>query len=193
MKVRDIMSAAPVTVTPSTPVATAEELLAQQGFTALPVTDHDGNLVGIVTEADFIADRFPGEVKPAARRVEDVMSRPVRSVEADIEIALLARIMLDHRLRSLPVVDRGKLIGVVTRHDFLRVLTRPDHLVAADLLQRLGSFGGPDRWTVDVRGGEATIIDRFDIERDRQVATILAESVPGVVHARCYAARVDQG
>lgn len=193
MKARDIMTASPIAVTPRTPVTTAGELLFQHGFTALPVADDDRNLVGIVTEADFIADRFPGEMKRAGRTVQDVMTHSVRSVDADINIAQLARIMLDQRLRSIPVLEEGKLVGVVTRRDFLRVLARPDQLVAADVLQRLSSFGSAGRWAVDVRDGEATIIDRLDIERDRQVATVLAEGVPGVIRARCYAWDVEHG
>ena len=99
--------------------------------------------------------------------------------------------MLDEHLRSIPVLDRGTLVGVVTRRDFLRVLARPDQLLARDVRHRLDAFGGPDRWIVDVRDGEATVIDRFDSEQDRQVATVLAESVPGVIRARCYVGEIE--
>lgn len=193
MRARDLMSTAVVTATPQTPVTTAEERLTRHGFTALPVVDDSGTLVGIVTEADFVADRFPGEPKPVGRTVGDVMTSSVRSVDVEMDAAQLARIMLDGRLRSIPVLDRGKLVGVVTRRDFLRVLARPDSLVAADVLKRLGSFDSLDRWSVDVRDGEVTILDRFDSERDRQVATVLAEGVPGVIRARCYVWSAERG
>jgi CBS domain-containing protein len=181
-----------VTVTPRIPVTTAEGILTTRGFTSLPVVDDDENLVGIVSEADFVADRFPREPKRVGRTVAEVMTSPVRSVDVEMDAAQLARIMVDERLRSIPVLDRRRLAGIVTRRDFVRVLARSDERVVADVLQRLGSFGGPDRWTVDVRDGEVTILDRFDSERDRQVATVLAEGVPGVIRARCYARSAGQ-
>lgn len=191
MRARDIMSTPVVTVTPETPVKTAEGMLARHGFTALPVLDEDEQLIGIVTEADFVADRFPPEPQPVGRRVTDVMTTPARTVDVDTDVAQLARLMLDERVRSVPVLDRGRLIGMVTRRDFLRVLSRPDQVLARDVRRRLESFGGSQRWIVDVHDGEATILDRFDNDRDRQVATVLAEGVPGVIRARCYVGEVE--
>jgi CBS-domain-containing membrane protein len=187
MRARDIMSAPAVTVTLRAPVKTAEHLLAQHGFTALPVVDENERLVGIVSEADFVADRFPAAPRPGARTVADVMTAAVKAVDVDTDSRELARLMLDEHLRSIPVLDRGKLAGVVTRRDFLRVLARPDPVLARDVRERLAVFGGPDRWTVHVHAGEATIVDRFDSARDREVAVVLAEGVPGVIRARCSA------
>jgi CBS domain-containing protein len=113
------------------------------------------------------------------------MTAPSTVADIDTDVAYLARMMLDKRIRSIPVLDRGKLIGIVTARDFLRVLARPDQLLVRDVQERLAAFSSPDRWTVEVRDGEATIVDRFDSERDREVATVLAEGVPGVIRARC--------
>jgi len=185
------MSTPVVTVTPETPVKTAEDMLTRHGFTALPVLDADERLVGIVTEMDFVADRFPPEPKPVGRRVTDVMTTPARTVDVDTDVAQLARMMLDEWVRSIPVLDRGRLIGIVTRRDFLRVLSRSDQVLVRDVRQRLEIFGGPERWIVDVHDGEVTILDRFDSEQDRQVATVLAEGVPGVIRAHCYVGEVE--
>jgi CBS domain-containing protein len=59
------MSTPVVTVAPETPAKTAEGLLARHGFTALPVLDGDQKLIGMVSESDFVADRFPREPRPA--------------------------------------------------------------------------------------------------------------------------------
>ena len=101
--------------------------------------------------------------------------------------------MVRNGIRSMPVLDRGRVIGVVTRRDFLRVLARPDQLLANDVRVRLAVFGEKDRWTVDVHDGEVMITDRFDSEADRQVATVLAEGVPGVIRARCHVGELAEG
>lgn len=186
MRARDIMSAPAVVTHPETPVKAAEDELVRHGFTALPVVDDSDGLAGIVSEADFVADRFPAEPKRAAATVEGVMTKHVKWVDVNADVAQLARLMIDEKLRCVPVLDRGQLAGVVTRRDFLRVLARPDALLARDVADRLAAFGDRDRWVVDVRDGEATIIDRLDSEQDRQVAIVLAEGVPGVIRARCY-------
>lgn len=190
MRARDIMSTPAVTVAPETPVKTAEAMLAREGFTALPVLDSDEQLVGIVTESDFVADRFTGD-SAIARLVGDVMTTSVQTADVNTDVAALARTMQDNGIRSVPVLDRGRVIGVVTRRDFLRVLARPDQLLANDVRARLALFGGKDRWRVDVHDGEAMILDQFDSEADRQVATVLAEGVPGIIRARCHVGELE--
>lgn len=191
MRARDIMSSPVVTVQPGEDVKTAEDRLVRHGFTALPVVDEENRLTGIVTEADFLGDRFPAEPKSPAGTVAGIATSPVRAVDVNDDVAFLARLMLDEHLRCLPVTDRGKLAGVVTRRDFLRVLARPDQALANDIRGRLAVFGDADRWLVDVHDGEATIIDRFDSEKDREVAVVLAEGVPGVIRARCYVGELE--
>ncbi|WAL63272.1 CBS domain-containing protein [Amycolatopsis cynarae] len=192
MRARDIMSHPVITAKPETPVKTAELLLSQHGYTALPVVDDDGALVGIVSEEDFVADRFPQEPRKPARTVGEVMTSPAAAVDVNAGARQLARMMVERHMRSVPVTDRGRLAGIVTRHDFLRVLARPDQVLARDVEQRLAVFGGPERWVVDVRDGEATIIDRYDSPKDREVAVILAEGVPGIVRARSYAGEIER-
>ncbi|MTD54596.1 CBS domain-containing protein [Amycolatopsis pithecellobii] len=191
MRARDIMSSPAVVTHPGEPVKAVEHTLAQRGFTALPVVDEDDRVVGIVTEADFVADRFPGEPHRVARTVDEVMTAPARSVDVNDNAAVLARLMIDEHLRCLPVIDRGRLAGVVTRRDFLRVLARPDQVLAYDVQTRLAVFGSKDRWLVDVHDGAVTIVDRFDSEADREAAVLLAEGVPGVISARCYVGEIE--
>ncbi|MCU1686559.1 MAG: hypothetical protein JWQ81_7298 [Amycolatopsis sp.] len=196
MRAHDLMSAPVVSVTPGTPIKQAANLLAANGFTALPVLDDDGRLIGIVTEADLLRDRFPRDARyhntfdtkeprpTAAALVGEVMTTPVTAMGAGTDVVDLVTAMLDSRVRSMPIVDGSRVVGIITRRDLVRVLAREDADIATDVRHRLAMYGEPDRWTVEVHGGAVAIGDEFDNETDRHVATILAESVPGVTRAQ---------
>ncbi|MFL6145027.1 MAG: CBS domain-containing protein [Labedaea sp.] len=191
MRAREIMTSPVITVRPETSVRAAAAILAERGFTALPVVDEDDQLVGIVTEADLVRDRFlrdprfliydrhPPEVVET-ELVGDVMTSPVTAMDDDCDVADLTTALLKANLRSMPIVDGGRLIGIVTRRDLVRIVGRADIAIAADVRHHLEVYGGPNRWTVQVRDGVVTITDRFDDETDRHVAVTLAEAVPGV-------------
>ena len=130
MKARDVMSHPVITVLTSTTLAQAAHLLSANGFTALPVVDDDGRLVGIVTEADLINERIPPDPRrqywrprhspSASAAVEDVMTTPVESLTPGADAADAARIMLRQHIRCLPIVDGQQLVGIVTRRDLMR-------------------------------------------------------------------------
>jgi hypothetical protein len=84
--------------------------------------------------------------------------------------------MLDDRVRSIPIVDGSRVVGIVTRRDLMRMLARDDHAIAADVRHQLAMYGGPDRWTVEVHDGAVAIGDEFDSPTDRHVAAVLARS-----------------
>jgi CBS domain-containing protein len=191
MRARDIMTSPVITVRPETSVRAAAALLAERGFTALPVVDEDDRLIGIVTEADLVRDRFPRDPrfliydrKPpdvaTTVLVGDVMTTPATAMDQGCDVADLTNALLEARLRSMPIVDGSRVIGIVTRRDLVRLVGREDIEIAADVRHRLEVYGGPNRWTVQVREGVVIITDRFDDETDRHVAITLAEAVPGV-------------
>jgi len=170
MKAREVMSSPVVTVTTSTGVKAAGELLCANGFTALPVVDDDGWLVGIVTEADLIRDRVPPDPRVYGSRpshraaspllVGDVMTSPVESLTAGADISDAARIMVDERIRCLPIVDGGAPLGIITRRDLLRVaLAHDDKDLADEISRQLARVDNPDRWSVSVQAGVADIED----------------------------------
>src|SRR6476646_10838944 len=133
MRARDIMSKNVVSVLPTTPVTDAAGTLSYRGFTALPVVNEAGELIGIVTEADLIRNRFPDD--PSATpgtTVGDVMTSPVVGVSHDADVTMIARAMLTAQRRSMPIVDGSTLVGVVTRGDIVRALARPDVQVLAE-------------------------------------------------------------
>ncbi|MBA3906724.1 MAG: CBS domain-containing protein [Pseudonocardiales bacterium] len=195
MLARDIMTRTVVTVTVTTSVSEAATLLAARGFTALPVVDGDGALIGLLTEADILRDRFPRDprfhcsdegsiqrpdTREPAATVGGVMTAPPPSVREGADVVDLVTIMRVDGLRSMPVVDGPRLVGIVSRRDLVRTLTRDDLAVAADVLNQLETYGGHGRWTVEVIGGSVTITDALENKTDRHVATVLAEAVSGV-------------
>jgi CBS domain-containing protein len=197
VQARDVMTRDVVTVGPATSAKYAAELMAGRGFAALPVVDGDGRLVGIVAEGDVLRDRLPADPVLHARRepppatpallVGGVMTDEVRTVEPTADVADLARLFVDERLRSVPVVDGGTLVGIVSRRDVLRVLVRPDDDIRADVLHLVEAYtGDPGCFAVDVAEGVVTIhrtrrapqvskaVEAFALER-------LARTVGGVV------------
>lgn len=190
MRAQDIMSRPVVTVTPRTTAKRAAQLLADHGFTALPVVDDDERLVGIVTEADLILDRFPrdpryagGDRQVPAGTVGDAMTTPVTGMGPGCDVVELARALVDSRIRAMPIVDGSGVVGIVTRGDIVRMFAREDAEIAAEVRRHLSVYGGGDRWQVEVHDGIVRIVDAFDSETDRHVASMLAKAVPGVVSA----------
>jgi CBS domain-containing protein len=201
MFARDVMTNPVVTVTADTRVKRAAGLLATGGYTALPVVDENECLVGIVSEADIVRGRFPrdprsritGGYEPATAAatatVGEVMSIDVVSVSPTTDVVDLVAVMLEHGVRSIPVVDGARLAGIVTRRDLVRAFARDDEAIAAAVRQRLTAYGGSGRWTVEVTDGEVSISDEFDDPTDRHVAVVLAQSVPGVISAHATPAK----
>ncbi|GAA4552421.1 CBS domain-containing protein [Amycolatopsis samaneae] len=192
MRARDVMTSPVLTVGTSATAKEAAEILSSHGFTALPVTEED-RLVGIVTEADLIRDRVPpdprncrGEDPPhidPGATVGAVMSTPAVGMAPGADVADVSSALVESGFRAMPIVDGGRVVGIVTRGDIVRVLARDDEAIRVDVRHRLGIYGGADRWTVRVDDGVVRITDAYDDETDRHVAVLLAQAVPGVVAA----------
>ncbi len=146
LRARDLMTTEVVTVPPATPATSLARLLADRGISAAPVTDAEGRLLGIVTEADLLRRLAGAEDKPAGwlrrlfrdpdRQAEqyarthgmearDVMTDEVVSVEPDATAEHCAHLMEERRVKRLPVVRDGRLAGVVSRADLLRAVLEP--------------------------------------------------------------------
>lgn len=141
MLAREIMTSPVVTVGPLMPIPEVARLLADRGFTALPVVDDDGRMVGILTEADLLRFPLPPDPRrqhhwlpdrrnPAPRTAADVMSTTVESLTPGADVADAARMMVDEHIRCLPIVDGAGLVGVITRRDLLRCALVRDAAVA---------------------------------------------------------------
>ncbi len=123
MFVRDCMTLNPVTVRPDSDPLAAVSLIKCGDFRRLPVVDPEGKLVGIVTHNDlevFLSRAdSPGIIK-RQHRVEQVMSREVMMVSPDCPLEEAASLMVEHKIGSLPVVEGGRVIGIITETDIFR-------------------------------------------------------------------------
>lgn len=144
MKASDVMSRGPITATADMRLRAALRLMLNNHIGGLPVLDKIGTLIGIVSEGDllrraelatetqhsWLADLFlPAEtardyVTSHGRRVGDVMTRKVITIEADTPLDTVVRLMEHHRIKRIPVVDGSRVLGIVTRADLLRALAK---------------------------------------------------------------------
>jgi CBS domain-containing protein len=139
MRARDVMTSPVITLRPDAPVRGAAALLCSHGFTAAPVVDAAGALVGIASEADLMRGRIVPDgwvMAPAPDpTVQEVMTPAPAAMRPEDDLADVVALMLDARLRSVPLVDDGKLVGIVTRRDVLRVVARRE-LTSEDVSRR---------------------------------------------------------
>jgi acetoin utilization protein AcuB len=125
MLVRDCMTHKPITIRPESDPMVAISLLTAGKFRHLPVMESDGSLVGIVDRADlelFLAKAgSPGYIK-RNHRVEQLMKRNVITVRPDCPLEEAASLMVQHKIGSLPVLEAGKLVGIITETDIFKRL-----------------------------------------------------------------------
>jgi len=115
MQMLHVMTRHPETVRPSDMLLKAKEMMDAGGFRRLPVV-HEGRVVGILTERDL---REHGAYLKSTK-VDAAMKTPVVTVDSKMSAEEAARLMLANKIGGLPVVDGGKLIGIVTSSDMLR-------------------------------------------------------------------------
>ena len=197
MRVRDVMSSPVVTVPPDMPLKEVAKLLVTRGVSAVPVVD-GGELAGILSEADLIplelapdplAHLAPLPVAPAASRIaSQAMTRDVVTLPEEADVADAGRLMLERRIKSIPVVRGRRVVGIVARRDLLEVLARTDEEITRDLEALLAAeLGAPGPYRVTVRDGVVDLTGSAD-PINRRLATLLARGVPGVLEVR-----VDEG
>ncbi len=149
LKAKDIMSEELISVIPATPVVEAARILLEKRINGLPVLDETGRLVGIICQSDLVAQqkRFPipsvfnlldGLIpisspkllekemqKIAASRVAEAMSPNPTTVNPETSLEEIATLMVSKGFHTLPVVERGKLVGIIGKEDVLRTLLVP--------------------------------------------------------------------
>ncbi len=144
MFARDIMTSPVVTITENSTVADAAALMLKHGASCLPVVDSEGKLTGIITHTDFGLHRkfipMSGQlytlmgsyVRPetvemvasevSARRIGDVMSQPVVTLEEDAPVAEVAELMIRKGINRIPVMRDKEIVGIITRHDLVKLM-----------------------------------------------------------------------
>jgi acetoin utilization protein AcuB len=133
VKVKDFMSKDPVSIGPDAQVRTATEQMGEWGIRHLPVVDATGRLLGMLTDRDLahaafmplLAEIMGGPTaRFAAPRVRDVMTWSVITTHPEATLVQAALTMFQRRIGSLPVVEEGRLVGIVTEGDIMAMLTQ---------------------------------------------------------------------
>lgn len=148
MNAGDVMTRDVISIGPDASILEAARLMMQHRISGLPVVDSAGNLVGIVTEGDFLRRRETGTQRQrprwlefiigpgrlateytheSGRRVEEIMTADVRTVAEDTPLDEIVHLMERHRIKRLPVVQGRKLVGIVTRANVMRAVVRLAH------------------------------------------------------------------
>jgi len=119
MKVRALMTTEPVTVAPGATLGEVATLMKQQDCGAIPVVE-GGRLVGIVTDRDIVIRGVAAGTDPKTQRVSTVMSADPVTVGPDDDVSDAEQVMADRQIRRLPVVEGGRLVGIIVTAQIAR-------------------------------------------------------------------------
>jgi CBS domain-containing protein len=213
MNAADMMTSPVLTIGPDATVRDAAWTMLTHRISALPVLDGQGRLVGIVSEGDLLRRAETGTqrrrswwgmfglgsellaaefVKSHGRTVADVMSRNVVTAREDTPAPEIARLMETHGIKRVPIVADGKLVGIVSRADFLTALAGvqqaataangDDAALRAAIIARLGRMPWiqPSIVNVAVRDGVVELTGLADSHAQRRAVRIVVETMQGV-------------
>jgi len=200
--VSDVMTTHVHVAGPQAPFKVLVRLIEENKVSAIPIVDHQGVPIGIVSEADLLLKERRHELEseadllhPRKRRNErakaegtvasEVMTSPAITVPADTTLSEAARMMQKKNVRRLVVVDqRGHIAGIVSRSNLLQVFLRTDDElrdeIAGTLVPAL-ALSSPEGIGVDVRSNIVTLSGEVDRKSDVQILTRLARELDGVV------------
>jgi CBS domain-containing protein len=199
-RVGDLMSDAVVRVQRGTPFKEIAHLLQEYDITGVPVVDEDDRPVGVVSEADLLQKMWGGDLddpaghgersgpagaKASATDAAGLMTSPAVCAREDWSVVDAARVMARHGIKRLLVVDEaGRLIGVVSRSDLLRVFLRKDRAIRTEIIEEalVNSLGlAPSSLQVDVTHGHVVLSGRLPDDVSVSVLEELCRRVDGVV------------
>jgi CBS domain-containing protein len=212
MLARDVMTPQVISIEPDAPIMGAVRLMLQNRISGLPVVGRKGELVGMVTEGDFLRrgeigtqrhrNRWlefligPGRladeyVHASGRRVEEVMTREPVTVTQDTPLDEAVGLMERHRIKRLPVVDGGKLVGIVTRANIMHGLVSlaagikavpagDDIAIRERILAEINRQSWGPMANVTVRNGVVELWGTITDERQREALIVASENVAGV-------------
>jgi CBS domain-containing protein len=202
MRVERVMTRDVLTVAPETPLKDVASLLTGNHISGAPVCDPEGAVLGVVSEADILrkveglsADlggrlgwvlrRLDDELpKIAARTAGEAMTSPPLTVRPTQQVSEAARLMVDNRINRLPVVARGRLVGIVSRADVLRAFERADEELEREIREdvlRGALWLVPESFDVHVEDGVVALRGRVRTRQDADDVVRLVRRVPGVL------------
>jgi CBS domain-containing protein len=218
MRAIDVMTTDVITVDPEMTVQAFATLLAERGISGTPVVDADGRLVGIISEGDLLhraeigtarrhrvrrrswwLDHFASDlardyVKSHARTVKEIMTRDVVTVTEDTELAEVASLLEAKRVKRVPVMREGKVVGIISRANIVRAVgatkgappreaEADDRTIRTRLLAELGREEWAKVWPEDIIVRDGVV--HFWISEDepsdkREALRVAAETITGV-------------
>jgi CBS domain-containing protein len=211
MQVRDVMTTRVITVGPDTEVAEIARCLLENRISAVPVVETDGRLVGVVSEGDLMRRSESGTehrpswwlsllmlperraidyLKTHGRRAREVMTRELITANDDASLEEIAEILEKHRIKRVPVIRDGKLVGIVSRADLLHGLIArqtgvspsiDDRKIKATIEKNLSDAGVRIQLlNVVVSDGVARIWGVVITPEEQAAVRVAAEGAPGV-------------
>jgi CBS domain-containing protein len=203
--VGEVMTRDVVSVTPDRPLKDVAAALVERGVSGLPVCDEDGAVVGVLSEADLLVKQggapersgglfawlvdtasAPDLAKLRAHTAGEAMTAPAITVESGAPVSEAARTMVSLGVNRLPVVEDGRLVGIVTRADLVRLFTRSDEEIARDIRQDVVKrlWIAPERIEVEVEQGEVVLRGEAETEAEAELLLKRIPLVAGVVGVR---------
>lgn len=217
MRAADVMTTQVITVRPETSVQELATTLSEQAISGVPVVDADNRLVGIVTEGDLLHRAETGTehrtqhrrhrwleslatdralardyIKSHSRSVKDIMTHDVVSVDEGTELGEVADLLETKRIKRVPVLRDGKLVGIVSRANLVRALAAArapaagdgdDRSIRAKLLSELSGQEWANVWAADIIVRDKVVHLWFtedQAEEERQAVRVAAENTAGV-------------
>jgi CBS domain-containing protein len=214
----DVMTTDVISVDPDTTVQALAILLAERGISGAPVVDSSGRLIGIISEGDLLhraeigtarhhrerrrswwLDHFASDlareyVKSHGRTVKDIMTRDVVTVTEDTDLGEVAALLEAKRIKRVPVMHAGKIVGIISRANLVRALGSTkgappregegdDRTIRARLLAELGREEWAKIWPEDIIVRDGVVhfwLSSDEPEEKKQALRVAAENIPGV-------------
>lgn len=218
MRAMDVMTTDVITVDPDTTIQALATLLAERGISGAPVVDANGHLTGIVSEGDLLhraeigtarrhrerrrswwLDHFASDlardyVRSHGRTVKDIMTRDVVTVSEDLDLGEVAAALEAKRVKRVPVVRDGKVVGIITRANLVRALAATkgapvhegegdDRTIRTRLLRELGREEWAKVWPEDIIVRDGVVhfwLSTDEPEEKRHALRVAAETISGV-------------
>lgn len=223
MKASDVMTKSVVSVSPEATLLEMLGLMIQNQISGMPVIDDDGQLVGIVTEGDCLrraelgteknhsswtdffsststlADRY---IRSHARKVSEIMTMNPVTADKDAPLETVIQLMEKNRIKRVPIVENGSLVGIVSRSNVMKALMSrslampaadtSNNALAKEVRKAIDQLTWAPRSLVDIRVTDGIVELRGVAEpRTSDAMTVAAENVPGIKTVRNYLAWVE--
>ena len=214
MRAMDVMTSEVITVDENASVTAVAKLLAERGISAVPVVDQENRVIGMVSEGDLLhraetgterrrswwlemfasTNQLAGDyIKSHSGSVKDVMTRDVLSVSDTTPVADIAILLETNRIKRVPVLRNGKLVGIVSRANLVRALAmtinEPLSSDEADdrrIRDRLLAELKAQKWAevspanITVKDGVVHLWSSYYSEQEKRALVVAAENIPGV-------------